>query len=373
MTEGRSLRWFRLPPRLREVGAHRPQAPTQGAQDADAELRIGEQEAVQPRSPEGERLGVLVHVRRGGAWLNVEDPHLAEAVSRSELHHEIVSPGARMERDAEVLAPTYEASSDLWRAASEMNYPPTPRGVETAPLLGCPDLGRHFMRPLVLACIALLSLSACDSHETPAAPPAATGAAVAVAAAPAALEGPAVPAPAVPPVSKWSLDPENSSAGFVCKHVLSNVRGMIAQPSGTVVLDETNPANSKVSATLEASSISTGVEERDTHLKGADFFDVATYPKITFVSTAVAKSGANAYSVTGNLTLHGVTKPVTLAVAASAPFEHAGGIRRGIEATTSVNRKDFGLAWEFPGEGPGIVVGDTIKITIDAELVLEPN
>jgi polyisoprenoid-binding protein YceI len=148
---------------------------------------------------------------------------------------------------------------------------------------------------------------------------------------------------------------------------------MFAMPSGTVTLDETTPANSKVNATIDASTITTGVEERDTHLESSDFFDVAKYPTITFASSSVTKSSATSYSVTGDLTMHGVTKPVTLAFTASAPFEHAGSIRRGIEATTSVNRKEFGLVWEFPGEGPGIVVGDIIKVTIDAELVLQPD
>ncbi len=184
-----------------------------------------------------------------------------------------------------------------------------------------------------------------------------------------------IPIPAVSPTSKWELDPENSSAEFVCKHVFSKVRGMFAKPSGTVSLDEATPANSKISATIDVNSITTGVEERDAHLKGADFFDIAKYPSITFVSTNVSKSSATSYSVTGNLTMHGVTKPVTLAVTASPPFNHAGGIRRGIEVTTSVNRKDFELRWEFPGEGAGVVVGDNIQITINAELVLqaEPN
>ena len=182
-----------------------------------------------------------------------------------------------------------------------------------------------------------------------------------------------IPVPAVPQTSKWELDPENSSAEFVCKHVLSKVRGMFAQPSGTVMLDEATPANSKINATIKVNSISTGVEERDTHLKSPEFFDVAKYPAITFVSTSVSRSSDTSYSVTGDLTMHGVTKPVTLAVTASPPFNHAGGIRRGIEATTSVNRKDFGLRWEFPGEGPGIVVGDNVQITINAELVLKPE
>jgi polyisoprenoid-binding protein YceI len=158
---------------------------------------------------------------------------------------------------------------------------------------------------------------------------------------------------------------------FVCKHVFTNVRGMFHKPSGTVLLDEATPANSKVTATIDVNTISTGVEERDTHLKSPDFFDAARYPKITFVSTGFTRSSATAYAVTGELTMHGVTKPVTLAVTAPPAFNHAGGIRRGIEATTSVNRKDFGLRWDFPGEGAGVVVGDNIKITIDAELVLQ--
>jgi len=229
------------------------------------------------------------------------------------------------------------------------------------------------MRQAVLAVIALLSVPACNSRETTTARLAATGAAATAGAASTAPDGPAVPAPAVPQVSKWVIDPENSSAGFVCKHVLSNVRGMFPMPSGTVTLDEGTPANSKVNATIDASSITTGVEERDTHLVSADFFNVAEFPTITFVSTSVTRSSATSYAMTGDLTMHGVTKPVTLAFTASAPFEHAGGIRRGIEATTSVNRKDFGLVWEFPGEGPGVVVGDNIKITIDAELVLQAD
>jgi polyisoprenoid-binding protein YceI len=182
-----------------------------------------------------------------------------------------------------------------------------------------------------------------------------------------------LPVPAVPPTSKWELDPENSSAEFVVKHVFSKVRGMFAQPSGTVLLDEATPAHSKINATIDVNLITTGVEERDTHLKSPDFFDVAKYPAITFVSTGVSRSSATSYSVAGNLTMHGVTRPVTLAVTASPPFNHAGGIRRGIEATTSVNRKDFGLRWEFPGEGAGVVVGDIIQITINAELVLQPE
>ena len=221
------------------------------------------------------------------------------------------------------------------------------------------------MRVRLLTVMALLSVCACSSRDTATGPAVSTG--------PDKASVPALSIPAVPQISNWELDPENSSAQFVCKHVFTNVRGMFQQPAGTVMLDEATPANSKINATIDVKSITTGVEERDTHLKGPDFFDVAKYPVITFVSTSFSKSSATSYSVTGDLTMHGVTKPVTLAVTAPPPFNHAGGIRRGIEATASVNRKDFGLRWEFPGEGAGVVVGDNIKITIDAELVLHPE
>ncbi|HMK23388.1 MAG TPA: YceI family protein, partial [Terriglobales bacterium] len=120
------------------------------------------------------------------------------------------------------------------------------------------------MRVSVLGVITLLSVPGCSSRDTATAPAAAKG--------PDKASVPALPVPSVPQVSKWELDPENSSAEFVCKHVFSSVRGMFQQPSGTVIVDEATPANSKVDATLKVSSITTGVEERDTHLKSPDFF-----------------------------------------------------------------------------------------------------
>lgn len=222
----------------------------------------------------------------------------------------------------------------------------------------------------MLAAIALLAMVACSSRDSASSPPA-TGGETAAGGTAAAPAGP--PAPPVPAVSRWVLDPENSSVTFVCKHVRTNVRGMFALPAGTVTLDDTTPANSRIDATIDPRLISTGVEERDTHLKGVDFFDVVKFPTITFASTSVARSNATTYTVTGDLTMLGVTRSVTLAVTAPPAFEHAGGIRRGISATTIVNRKDFGLAWDFPGEGPGVVVGDNIAVTIDAEMVLQPD
>jgi polyisoprenoid-binding protein YceI len=187
------------------------------------------------------------------------------------------------------------------------------------------------------------------------------------------LDKPSVPA--LPQITKWELDPENSSVNFVSKHAaFTNVRGMFQRPSGTIVLDEATPTNSKVNATIDVKSITTGVDERDTDLKGPDFFDATKYPVITFVSTGFTKLSDTSYSVTGNLTMHGATKPVTLAVTASPPFRHFGTIRRGIEATTSVNRTDFGVgvaAWSKPDENGNLLVGDNVIITIDAELVLQ--
>ena len=183
--------------------------------------------------------------------------------------------------------------------------------------------------------------------------------------------------PPLPQITKWELDPENSSVTFVCKHSgFTNVRGMFQRPSGTVLLDDATPTNSKINATIEVKLITTGVEERDTHLKSPDFFDAAQYPSITFASTSLTRSSATSYSVTGDLTMHGTTKPVTLAVTASPPFEHFGSIRRGIEATTSIKRTDFGVgvaAWNTPGEDGTLVVADTVAITIDAELVLQAD
>lgn len=221
-------------------------------------------------------------------------------------------------------------------------------------------------RAVVLVLIALLSIPGCESRDAgtpPSAGPAGTPSA--------APEGP--PVPAVPAVSRWVIDPENSSVTFACKHVRSTVRGMFPRPSGTVLLDENQPSRSRIEATIDPRLVTTGVDERDTHLRGPDFFDVAAHPTITFVSSGVTRASATAYTVIGDLSILGVTRPVTLAVTAPPAFEHAGGVRRGIEATTTVNRKDFGLAWEFPGEGPGVVVGDHIAVTIDAELVLQPD
>lgn len=213
-------------------------------------------------------------------------------------------------------------------------------------------------KPLQVAALSL-ALAACSAKPPQAANPALSG-------------PPNLPVPEVPARSRWALDPENSSVTFLCKHVFANVRGLFPQPVGTVTFDEADATHSEVQATVSVQAVSTGVQERDTHLQSPDFFDAARFPEATFRSTRVSPLTGGNFVVAGELTLHGVTRPVTLTAVASAPFQHAGGVRRGIEATTALNRRDFGLTWDFPGEGPGVVVGDLIQLTIDAELVLQP-
>jgi polyisoprenoid-binding protein YceI len=171
--------------------------------------------------------------------------------------------------------------------------------------------------------------------------------------------------------STWNLDPTHSHAGFTVRHlVISNVRGEFQKISGVAKIDEKNLAQSSVEATIETASIDTRVAKRDEHLRSPDFFDVAKYPTITFKSTKVEKAGEGKLEVTGDLTMHGVTKPVVLHVdGPSAEIKDPwGNTRRGLSASTKVNRKDFGLNWSKTIEA-GPVVGDDIAIEIEAELV----
>lgn len=170
---------------------------------------------------------------------------------------------------------------------------------------------------------------------------------------------------------EWEIDPAHSSATFSIRHMMvSNVRGQFNKISGTVNLDEKNISRSTAEATIDASTIDTNEAKRDAHLKSADFFDVEKYPTITFKSTKVAKAGKNKLKVTGDLTMHGVTKPVVLDV--EGPFppmkDPYGNIKSGLSATTTIKRKDFGLNWNAALEAGGVVVGDEVKITLDLEL-----
>jgi len=178
------------------------------------------------------------------------------------------------------------------------------------------------------------------------------------------------PALALAAPSNWNIDASHSQVGFAVKHlVISNVRGEFGAYQGKLVLDESDVTKSTVEATIDVSSISTKVADRDAHLKSADFFDVAKYPSITFKSTKVAKAGKDELKVTGDLTLHGVTKPVVLDVSTSPEVKGMfGETRRGFAATTTIDRKDYGLTWNKLVEA-GPAVGDQVRIVLDLELV----
>ncbi|MFC5860749.1 YceI family protein [Acidicapsa dinghuensis] len=174
------------------------------------------------------------------------------------------------------------------------------------------------------------------------------------------------------PTISWKIDPAHSHAEFKVKHMMiSNVKGSFSGLSGTLTEHTVDASLSSIDASIDVSTVNTGDAQRDGHLKSADFFEVEKYPTMTFQSTTVEKSGDEEYSVTGNLTLHGVTKEVTFAVEGpSAPaVDPWGNTRIGLSATTKINRKDFGLNWNATLEAGGILVGETVQITIDAQFI----
>ena len=180
----------------------------------------------------------------------------------------------------------------------------------------------------------------------------------------------AVPAAALAQ-STWNVDPAHTHSSFTIRHlVISNVRGEFGKTTGTVKLDEKDVTKSSVEATIETTTIDTRVADRDNHLRSPDFFDVAKYPAMTFKSTKVEKAGEGKLKITGNLTVKDVTKPVVLDV--TGPTQEIkdpwGNTRRGVSATTKINRKDFGLTWSKTIEA-GPVVGDDVTIEIEAELL----
>jgi len=181
----------------------------------------------------------------------------------------------------------------------------------------------------------------------------------------------AAPALAFAQTSTWNLDSSHTQSSFGVKHfVITTVKGEFGKTTGTVTLDEKDVTKSKVEATIDATTISTREPKRDEHLRSADFFDVANHPTITFRSTKVEKAGEGKLKVTGDLTMRGVTKPVTLDVTGpTAEIKDPwGNARRGVSASGKLNRKDFGIAWSKLVEA-GPVVGDEVSIEIEAELV----
>jgi polyisoprenoid-binding protein YceI len=173
------------------------------------------------------------------------------------------------------------------------------------------------------------------------------------------------------PVS-YDLDPAHSSASFKVRHLMiSNVKGEFTRLSGSVVFDAANPANSSLDITIDATSINTREPQRDEHLKSADFLDVAKFPTITFKSRDVIPAGKDSFEVTGDLTIHGVTQEVALAVDSVTPEakDPWGNVRRGASASVTIQRGDYGLGWNSVLEAGGVMVGEDVHITIDVEMV----
>ncbi len=171
--------------------------------------------------------------------------------------------------------------------------------------------------------------------------------------------------------STWQLDPTHSSAEFAVRHMMvATVKGSFKSISGHVELDETAWENSRIEAEIDAASVDTGTADRDTHLRSADFFDVAVHPKITFRSTAIEPDGEDSGKIHGDLTIHGVTKPVTLDVSYLGEIQDPwGNRRRGYSAETTLNRKDFGMTWNVVLDTGGVLVGDKIKVSLNIETV----
>jgi len=169
----------------------------------------------------------------------------------------------------------------------------------------------------------------------------------------------------------WSLDPAHTEIGFVVRHMMvSKVRGHFEKYNATIVTAP-NPTESHVEVEVDLSSITTGNDQRDAHLRSSDFFDVETSPAMTFRSTAVRPDGED-FLVDGDLTIRGVTRPITLTVEVGGFGPDAyGGIRSGFSATAEINRRDFGVNWNAAIEGGGVVVSDKVTITIEAEAVLD--
>ena len=177
------------------------------------------------------------------------------------------------------------------------------------------------------------------------------------------------------PTGTYTIDPTHSRIGFVARHAMvTKVRGSFNEFDGTGSFDAANPTAAQLQLTIKAASIDTRNADRDGHLRSNDFFDMDTYPEISFVSTAVEQTGDDEYQVTGDLTIKGVTKPVTIEFeqtgSARDPF---GNLRVGFEGETTINRKDWGLTWNAALETGGVLVSEKIKLEFDVSAIQNQN
>jgi polyisoprenoid-binding protein YceI len=166
----------------------------------------------------------------------------------------------------------------------------------------------------------------------------------------------------------WDIDPSHSGVTFTIRHLFAKVPGSFDKFSGAIVYDVESVGASSTQVEIQATSINTKNERRDTHLRSADFFEVEKYPTITFKSNAVKDLGGSKHELTGDLTMHGVTKPVTLTVTFLGAGPGMGGEQRaGFEATGRINRKDFGILWNKNLDKGGMLLGDDVDFTIGIE------
>jgi polyisoprenoid-binding protein YceI len=172
-------------------------------------------------------------------------------------------------------------------------------------------------------------------------------------------------------MARFELDPAHTHIGFTARHMMvSKVRGTFADWSGSVDGDPTDPTAARAEASIKTASVSTGAEDRDNHLRSADFFHVDQYPEMTYRSTSVEKIDDSNYKVAGDLTIKNVTKPVVLNVEVGQPFSDGfGNERLGVSATGKLNRKDWGLEWNMVMEAGRLLVSEEAQLEIDTELV----
>ena len=172
----------------------------------------------------------------------------------------------------------------------------------------------------------------------------------------------------------FAIDKTHSDLLFQVRHLVTRVRGRFTAFSGSVSFDEDEPQRSSVAIEIDAASIDTGTPDRDAHLRSADFFDVAAYPTLTFVSSRVAPKRDGEFNVTGTLTIHGVAREVTLPVTYLGRTKDPWGNERvGFESEVTINRKDFGLGWNAVLEAGGLVVGDDVKITLSVQAIADKD
>ena len=175
---------------------------------------------------------------------------------------------------------------------------------------------------------------------------------------------------AAPAIAKYAVDPAHSEVSFVVRHLMSPVRGRFEDFSADIVRDLANPAASSVAFAIKTASIDTGIEKRDNHLRSKDFFAADQFPEIAFKSTSIKATGDNTYDVTGQLTLRGVTKVLTLPVTflgeAKDPW---GNTRAGFATTTTLNRQEFGVSWNAQLDQGGYLLADDVKVEINFEAI----